>query len=100
MNKDVSCYFEPDELTTDINQAIYLFKDGSMVSGEFDCGSRGLDHNCLLSQGFKDYNELHRATGVVRLVPETQTALILANQHLSKRQQSALSNSDYIIEEY
>lgn len=57
------------ETTNEPNLAIYLI-DGIYISGEFDCGSRGIDHNILLSDGITWKDLL--TSGVI-IVPETST---------------------------
>lgn len=55
------------ETTNEPTQAIYLI-DGIYISGEFDCGSRGVDHNILLFDGITWKDLL--TSGVI-IVPET-----------------------------
>lgn len=94
--------FMEDVVTTeDINQAIFIMKDGTLIDGEFDCGIRGNDHNELLSyfEGL-DWEELHNQLNIVRLVPETKIALIGKGQELNQLQQYLLANSSYQVAEY
>lgn len=81
-------------------EAIFLFPDGEMMSGEFDCGRRGLDHNFLKSRLGKSWKEIHEETGVVRLVPETSEALIAENQTLTEEQGEIIRSLSYEIEPY
>lgn len=55
--------------TDNIHEAFYYI-NGKYVSGEFDCGSRGLDHNALIGSGY-DFMDL-LMNGVV-IVPETNS---------------------------
>lgn len=94
--------FMEDAVTTeDINQAIFIMNDGTLIDGEFDCGIRGNDHNELLSyfEGL-DWEELHNQLNIVRLVPETKIALIGKGQKLNQLQQDLLTNSSYQVAEY
>lgn len=94
-----------DEHTTtnNINEAIFIMNGGTLVSGDFDCGSRGLDHNTILALApdelshIEKWEWIHENMNVVRLVPETMQALIHNTQSLSDKQRELLSNSDYEI---
>lgn len=98
------------ELTDNIDEAIYLFSDGSMIDGFFSYGIRSEDHNLLASlvddksfkkmEGLDNYTSLHIATNVVRLVPETKTALIMEGQDLTDEQEYLLAEGGYDIETY
>ena len=94
--------FMEDAVTTeDINQAIFIMKDGTLIDGEFDCGIRGDDHNELLDYfDDMDWEELHQQLNIVRLVPETKYALIGKGQELNQAQRDLLNNSDYQVAEY
>ena len=94
--------FMEDAVTTeDINQAIFIMNDGTLIDGEFDCSIRGNDHNELLSyfEGL-DWKELHKQLNIVRLVPETKIALIGKSQELNQPQQDLLINSGYQVAKY
>jgi len=94
--------FMKDVVTTEnIDQVIFIMKDGSLIGGEFDCGIRGNDHNELLSyfEGL-DWKELHKQLNIVRLVPETKVALIDKDQELNQFQQDLLTNSSYQVAKY
>lgn len=86
------------ETTSNINEAIAILSDGTLISGEFDCGIRGLDHNGLLDAG-ETWDSLHNCN-IVRLVPESETALINQQQRLNDIQLALLSDSEYAIERY
>lgn len=94
------------QLTQDIAHSIYLLPSGEGVDGEFDYGSRGLDHRVIeqvtpidrYHPDFWDY--VHLNLGLVRLVPETETALIRANQTLTPTQKEAITALNYTIETY
>ena len=94
------------QLTQDIAHSIYLLPSGEGVDGEFDYGSRGLDHRAIeqvtpidrYHPDFWDY--VHFNLGLVRIVPETETALIRANQTLTQAQAKAIDALNYTIETY
>jgi len=94
-------FMEDAATTEDINQAIFIMKDGTLIDGEFDCGIRGNDHNELLSY-FEDldWEELHNHLNIVRLVSETKIALIGKGQKLNQLQQDLLINSGYQVTKY
>lgn len=94
-------FMEDVATTEDINQAIFIMNDGTLINGEFDCGIRGNDHNELLSY-FDDLNweELHKQLNIVRLVPETKIALIGKGQELNQFQQDLLTSSSYQVAKY
>ena len=89
------------ELTDNIDQAIYLFNNGLMVSGEYCDGIRGVDHNVLLNEldHSTNYNELHQNYQVARLVPESMIALISGLQ-LDRDKLDTLKAYGYTIENY
>lgn len=104
--------FEMDEIITDdVNEAIFMLADGTLISGQFECGVRGVDHNDLASLFEKDadfltedgtisWELLHQAFNFVRLVPESQTALIGKTQTLTNAQRDLLADSDYQLARY
>lgn len=55
-------------LTSDPEEAIYYHESIGFIWGEFDCGSRGLDHNILVS---KDISFTDLMVNGILLVPET-----------------------------
>ena len=98
---DLKEFMEDAVITEDINEAIFIMKDGTLIDGEFDCGIRGDDHNELLDYfDSMTWEELHQQLNIVRLVPETKFALINKGQELSQAQQDLLNNSDYQVAEY
>lgn len=67
------------ELTSNIDEAIYILADGRMVSGMFDYGVRGIDHRNIEvlfddvdrhSENFWD--EILNRACLVMYVPETK----------------------------
>jgi len=102
----LSEWLQDQELTDNIDEAIFILENGQMVSGDFDMGMRGLDHNCIiclapseLSHNEK-WNHIHSVYNVVRLVPETKEALITGVQILSSIQKQLLKDSNYKISVY
>jgi hypothetical protein len=91
---------------------MYLLPDGSMIDGEFDGGMRGQDHRVIFAavENYPDYYEvsnpgelwdrLHKEYKVVRLVPESMTALIKNRQRLTDEQKQILAGSGYELEKY
>lgn len=99
---DLQEFFEAEDFTNDINQAIFLFADGTMLDGCFCDGMRGEDHNVLKSC-FDDtvtWKNIHDSYNVIRLVPETLDALISANQEITAQQEEVLKYSDYGLMTY
>ena len=89
------------ELTDNLGQAIYLFNNGIMVSGEYCDGYRGTDHRTLLDEldNSATYEELHQHYAVARLVPESMTALVSGLQ-LDNDKLDMLKCYGYTIENY
>ncbi len=101
------------EMTDNLDEALYILRDGSMISGGYDMGIRGEDHNMivdLISEGVeKDKNSegatnfwkaLHQKTSLVRVVPETNSALIATGQQLTAPQRHVIDELGYKVEEY
>ena len=98
---DLKEFMEDAVITEDINEAIFIMKDGTLIDGEFDCGIRGDDHNELLDYfGGMDWEELHQQLNIVRLVPETKFALVGKDQELNQLQRDQLNNSNYQVAKY
>ena len=99
------------QLTKDPQEALYILRDGSLISGNYEYGSRTEDHRMiegLISEGKELYTgdpekfwgALHAKTGLIRVVPETQEALIGVNQSLSQTQRELIKRLDYQVDEY
>lgn len=94
--------------TTNILEAIWLLGDGTMISGDFDCGSRGTDHRVIESvvedfdryDGQAFWDHVHEAYGAVRLVPEAMLALVKENQHIGAEHEALVENAGYTWEVY
>lgn len=102
-------WLESQETTDNLEEAIFILEDGTLIDGEFDMGMRGLDHNCIISLApdhldhIKKWEYIHDTFKVVRLVPETNTALINEGQELTRWQVRILFSDEaehYEIEEY
>lgn len=98
-----STWEEDYELTHDFEEAIFIDHQGQMLWGECDCGIRGLDHNCLIKDQAGDreeqWREIHNDQ-IVRLVPESRTALISSNQQLTDIQKYYIDLFEYDIKVY
>lgn len=94
-------------------EALYILRDGTLISSIDDYGDRSEDHRAitgLISEGDdyyrtsdganKFWSALHEKTGVIRVVPETGEALIAVNQKLSPAQQEIVKNYDLRVDEY
>lgn len=101
------------QLTDNINEALYILRDGSMISGMYEYGIRGDDHRMiegLISEGetmhqndqatVDFWKALHQKTGLVRVVPETKQALIAKGQKLTANQKEAIDELNYQVQEY
>lgn len=94
-------FLEDEEKTDDISEAIFVMEDGSMISGQYDMGIRGNDHNCIIDVAPDDienhadkWDYIHHKHNVVRIVNETGVALIGKEQKLNEDQLSLLENYD------
>ena len=92
-------------LTDDPKEAIYMFPNGLMIDGGFDCGSRGEDHRCIEEITVNDrygnlWDEVHNELGLIRIVPESRTALISESQTLTAAQKNFIKEYHYNVEAY
>lgn len=90
ITKDV---LEMYSLTTNINECIYILRDGKMISGEFCDGIRGLDHLSLASSLNETEIDVIIKYGIVLVTPEAQEAMIPSN--ISKEQKNILDQLHY-----
>ncbi|MHC5291055.1 hypothetical protein ACYSTM_21105 [Bacillus licheniformis] len=87
-------------------EAIYILTDGQLISGDFDCGCRGTDHRmieCVIDgDRYEDdfWDKVHTDLGLVRVVPETEIALIKEGQELTAKQEEIISQIGFEIEAY
>lgn len=99
-------WIDDQQTTKNLDHAIFIMAGGTLIDGEFDCGSRGLDHNCIISLAPDELSHvdkwewIHSNMNVVRLVPETGQALIGLAQSLTKPQKKWLDGSSYEILRY
>lgn len=114
-NEEITDYAINDcdlTLTNNLNESLYLLTNGKMVSGCDEYGERSEDHRYMLDlvlngQNYytlkdttKAWKKLHDETGLVRICPETKTALIATNQALTTRQKAILNKFNYQVEKY
>lgn len=94
------------ETTLKVEEAIFIMVNGLLIDGGYDVGMRGIDHNIITSLAPRHlphtskWNFIHQNFGVVRLVPETKTALIGKDQPLTTIQYELIKRANYTIEEY
>lgn len=94
-------------------EAIYALRDGTMISGNFEYGSRGDDHRIisgLIKEGEnfnrssedqnKFWQQLQAKTSMIMLVPESKEALKAEGQQLTPMQKSIVAKSGYKVEDY
>lgn len=100
---------EAEVNTTDnILEAIWILGDGTMLSGDFDCGSRGTDHRVIESvvedfdryDGQAFWDHVHEAYDAIRLVPEAMLALIKPFQTIGAEQRDFVEANGYTFEIY
>ena len=108
-NDLVKALFEEGVIfTDDITQAIWVFPKGTMISGEFEYGSRGQDHRIIetsvfkhnRNDGIKFWNEVHEKYNVIRLTPETNQALIKENQPITRNQRDLVELGGFELVDY
>jgi len=102
LRNDLIADDEEDTFTYDIDEAIFILNDGSLVSGEFYDGIRNLDHNSIKSRFEPEtsWKQLHDTYNFIRLVPETKTALVSSSQVITNNIKNMLNLSNYEIEAY
>lgn len=83
--------------------SFYLLPDGRFLNCLADYGCRADDHRLIFGAtrlNRNDWDKLHRNYKLVRLVPESNLALIKNRQQLTREQERALSQLDFEIERY
>lgn len=106
---DIITMFKDNDMTTteNIKEAIFILPNGQLISGEFDCGIRGLDHHVI--EGLFDdldrdndtfWNDIVERTNIIQYVPETEIALIKKGQHITKEQQAMINQYQLQTEIY
>lgn len=117
-DQSIKKYLDDEGYTTtdNIDYALYILRDGTMISGADEFGTRVEDHRmieCLISEGdnyfSKDggdesvkrfWDALHAKTSMVRVAPEAKVGLISFDQKLTPQQEDILESNDYEIERY
>jgi hypothetical protein len=109
MSKEKLDYIKENfPLTTNGHESIFILPDGTMIDGQFDDGSRGIDHNIILGvygkEGYDNPTEtwikVHGELNLVRTVPEANMALIKTNQELTLIQKQIIEEIEFEIEIY
>lgn len=96
-----------DTFTNNPERAIYIMRDGSLISGKYDYGSRTEDHRiveCL----FNDINRYSShfweivtfVTGMTMIVPETKTIMLVKGQDVTDGQFRILNELEELGYEY
>lgn len=92
------------EFTDDPEEAIYVLRNGDLVSGGYNNGVRGEDNRCVecLFEDIDRYDSdfwplVFARTGMVMLVPETKDALCGLHQTLSRKQREIINELNYNI---
>ncbi|WP_236652987.1 hypothetical protein [Enterococcus faecalis] len=105
-------YEEGFEKTENLEQAIYVFQDGTLWSGYSEGGdgyTRDVDHGSIeaffkdgsIDRYHPDFHSL-KLEELIQIVPETHTILTLIDNHYSKEQFEVLQQleeKDFIIEQ-
>ncbi|MCC4085850.1 hypothetical protein [Enterococcus faecalis] len=105
-------YEEGFEKTENLEQAIYVFQDGTLWSGYSEGGdgfSRDVDHGAIeaffkdssIDRYHPDFHSL-KLKEMIQIVPETRTVLTLIDNHYSQEQIEVLQQleeNDFIIEQ-
>lgn len=96
-NQEIIKIFESEgvETTTNLNEAIYIMSDGTLISGMFYDGDRTEDHR-IVEVLFDDidrympnfWNIVHERTRMVQHVPETSYILKTVGQNITEEQQA------------
>lgn len=88
------------------NASFYLLSDGRFLNCQCDYGTRSDDHRLIFGATKlqrNDWEKLHRNYKLIRLIPESQIALIKGGQKLTREQQEAMQEllfDGWIIERY
>lgn len=108
-------YMKDNDISSTTNplEAIYALRDGTMISGNFEYGSRGDDHRIisgLIKEGDnfnrssedqnKFWQQLQAKTSMIMLVPESKEALKAEGQQLTPLQKSIVARGGYKVEDY
>lgn len=102
LKNDLIADEDEETFTNNIDEAIFILSDGTLINGEFYDGDRGLDHNWIKSRFEPEisWKQLHDTYKFIRLVPETRMALISGEQVVPENIREMLNLSHYEIEVY
>ena len=105
LNKQIIKIFEDEgiETTDNINEAIYILTDGTLISGMFYDGMRTEDHR-IIEILFDDIDRYtpnfwsiaHERTGMIQHVPETSYILKTVGQEVTTEQQTYFNQVEHI----
>ena len=105
LNKQIIKIFEDEgiETTDNINEAIYILTDGTLISGMFYDGMRTEDHR-IIEVLFDDIDRYtsnfwsiaHKRTGMIQHVPETSYILKTVGQEVTTEQQAYFNQVEHI----
>lgn len=93
------------EMTNDLDQSLWITPNNQLISSYGENGIRSIDHRALLDfynldrEDIESWDKIHEM-GYVRIVPETEYALIYENQPLTDEQIETIKNYDYQMESY
>ena len=83
--------------------SFYLLPDGRFLNCLADYGSRCDDHRLIFGATKlerNDWDKLHSNYKIVRLIPESEIALIKNRQRLTEEQKRAIEEIGFEIEKY
>ncbi|WEV41283.1 hypothetical protein [Lactobacillus sp. ESL0681] len=114
-DQQIKSFLHDEDLATtkDPEEAIYILRDGTLVSGEFAYGGRSEDHRCmqgLISESKNMYRNdegrrkfwaaLQGKTEMVMLVPESSEALKAKGQSPTNKQRQIINQLGYSLSDY
>lgn len=93
------------ETTDNLNEAIYILSDGTLISGMFYDGDRTEDHR-IIEVLFNDidrytnnfWQQAHERTRMIQHVPETSYILIKQGQEVTEDQEQYFKMVDEVEE--
>ena len=104
-NKQIIKMFEAEgvKTTENLEEAIYILSDGTLISGMFYDGDRTEDHR-IIEVLFDDIDRYtpnfwhiaHERTGMIQHVPETSYILKTVGQGVTTEQQAYFSQVDVV----
>lgn len=106
-NQQIIEMFEAEgvETTENLEEAIYILSDGTLISGMFYDGDRTEDHR-IIEILFDDidrytpnfWQQAHQRTGMIQHVPETSFILIKQGQEVTEDQAQYFEMVDEVEE--